>query len=334
MIGSAYDGALQELVTRLFLRKLVPFLGAGCSVGEPSRMPVASGVAQLLIDRGAGTEGQALEDIAEEAWARGGWQEFAQLLPIDEWRTRPPNVITRVVAELCKETLIAQILTTNWDLLMESALSQIGQPYAKVVDAHTLAIEPAGRVTLIKLNGCIDHPQFIKATRTQIEAPDWLDAWVDATFDLLVRTSSLLFAGYSGASRAATTTVANLVEAGERHAADFIVDRQAPGAIAASSESGSRFVKAVNRASAFTGEARDFFAALRVAAYPLLLAQPAACARAMAGELVAPTSVAAEDLLEEIGQIVEAGPLLGVVVNPERLRKQIRLLARLARPTR
>lgn len=76
MIGSAYDGALQELVTRLFLRKLVPFLGAGCSVGEPSRMPVASGVAQLLIDRGAGTEGQALEDIAEEAWARGGWQEF------------------------------------------------------------------------------------------------------------------------------------------------------------------------------------------------------------------------------------------------------------------
>src|SRR5581483_927780 len=293
--GAVDRGVPQELLARLFQRKVVPFLGAGCSVPEPSRLPTAPQLAQALIDRGAGTAGQALEDIAEDAWARGGWAAFAQLLPVDEWRTRPPNVITRAIAELCKETLIGQILTTNWDLLIESALSHIGQPYAKVVDAQSLAIEPAGTVTVIKLNGCIDHPQFIKATRSQIEAKDWLDTWTNALFDVLVRTNSLLFGGYSGASRAATTTIATIVAAAERQAADFIVDRQTPDAISAASESGHRFIEAINLTEPFTGEATDFFAELREAVYRLLVARPAACAQTMAEQVVTPTAVPAEE---------------------------------------
>jgi len=261
----------QELLARLFQRKVIPLLGAGCSAPSPSRIPPAPHLAQLLIDRGAGSEGQSLEDIAEETWARGDWQGFAQLLPVDEWRARPPNIVTRVLAELCKETLVAHILTTNWDVLIESALSQVGQPFSKVVDADSLSIEPAGRVTLIKLNGCIEHPRFIKATRTQIESPDWLDAWINALFDVIVRSNSMLFAGYSGASRAATKTIARLVGAGERHAADFLIDRLRPDQIAALSESGEHFIAAINLSEPFTGEATDFFTALRADVYPLLL---------------------------------------------------------------
>src|SRR2546421_11701315 len=98
----------QALVTRLLQQKVIPFLGAGCSAPEPSRIPGASQLAEILSEKGAGGPGQELEDIAEDAWGRGDWQEFAQLLPSDEWRVRPPNVITRVVAELCKETLVSQ----------------------------------------------------------------------------------------------------------------------------------------------------------------------------------------------------------------------------------
>lgn len=223
----------QELLARQFQRKIVPFLGAGSSVPAPSRLPTAGELARALVERGVGSSGQALEDIAEEAWTQGDWPAFAQLLPIDEWRTRPPNLVTRVIAELCRETLVGQVLTTNWDLLIESALAQIGQPYSKVVDARSLAVEPGGTVTLIKLNGCIDHPRIHKATRTQIEAEDWLEAWIDAVFGVLVRTNSLLFAGYSGASRAATTTIAGVIAAAERQARDFIVDRQTPDVISA-----------------------------------------------------------------------------------------------------
>jgi hypothetical protein len=309
--GHRYEHVPQELLARLFQRKVIPLLGAGCSASAPSRIPSAPHLAQLLIDRGAGSEGQSLEDIAEEAWARGDWQAFAQLLPIDEWRARPPNIVTRVLAELCKETLIAQILTTNWDVLIESALSQIGQPFSKVVDADSLAIEPAGRVTLIKLNGCIEHPRFIKATRTQIQSPEWLDAWINALFDVIVRSNSMLFAGYSGASRAATTTMARLVDASERHATDFLVDRLRPDQIAESSGSGERFIAAINLAAPFTGEASDFFTALRADVYPLLLAEPATCARSMTAELVAPTAVAEDQLISAINEIVDMFKAVG-----------------------
>lgn len=293
----------QQLLIRLFQGKIVPFLGAGCSVPTPSRLPTASELARALVEQGAGSDGQALEDIAEDAWVQGDWQAFAQLLPIAEWRTRPPNLVTRVVAELCRETLIGQILTTNWDLLIESALAQIGQPYRKVVDAQSLAVEPVGTVTLIKLNGCIEHPEFIKATRTQIEAEDWLEAWIDAVFEVLVRTNSLLFAGYSGASRAATTTIAAIVTAAERQASDFLVDRQTPAAISASSESGRRFIDATTPVP-FTGDACDFFAALRKSVFPLLLARPARTARTMVAEVVAPTTVTADELNVELDAIV------------------------------
>lgn len=293
----------QQLLIRLFQGKIVPFLGAGCSVPAPSRLPTASELARILVEQGAGSDGQALEDIAEHAWVQGDWQAFAQLLPIAEWRTRPPNLVTRVVAELCRETLIGQILTTNWDLLIESALAHIGQPYRKVVDAQSLAVEPVGTVTLIKLNGCIEHPEFIKATRTQIEAEEWLEAWIDAVFEVLVRTNSLLFAGYSGASRAATTTIAAIVTAAERQASDFIVDRETPAAISASSESGRRFIEATTLAP-FTGDACDFFAALREAVFPLLLARPARSARAMVAQVVAPTTVSEAELSVELDAVV------------------------------
>ena len=295
-----------ELLAWLFQKKLIPFLGAGCSVGAPSRIPSAGELARMLIAHGAGVDGQDLEDIAEEAWNRGGSAEFAQLLPIDEWRARPPNDVTRVIAELCREGLISQILTTNWDLLVEHALTEIGQPYAKIVDADSLSIEPVGTVTLIKLNGCIEHPKFIKATRSQIESTEWLDAWVDAVFDVLVRTNSVLFAGYSGASRAATTTIAGVVDVEERHAADFLVDRQTPKAIAESSASGAKFIEAIELVAPFTGEARDFFEALREAVYSLLLAEPATCARVMAEALLAPTALDGDALHGEIAGVVEA----------------------------
>jgi hypothetical protein len=304
------------LVGRLFQRKVVPFLGAGSSAAPPSSIPAAGTLAELLVQQGAGTDGQTLEDIAEDAWNRGGWQEFAQLLPIDEWRARTPNEVFRVLAEVAKEGLIGQILTTNWDVLLENALIQIGQPFSKVVDSTTLAIEPAGRVTVVKVNGCIDHPEFIKATRSQIESRDWLEAWARALFDVLVRMNSILFVGYSGASRAATTTVARLVVAGERQAEDFLVDTQPPEAIAAS-ESGRQFVEAINLVEASTGDATAFFRDLRSSLYPRLLAEPHRRAVEMANALTAPTRVAGEDLVQALGPVVDAQ----VQAGPEALQR-------------
>ena len=301
------------LLSRLMQKKLMPFLGAGCSTAEPSRLPTASGLAEELVAKGAGETGDALEDIAEKAFERGDWQEFAQILPIEEWRVRPANTIVRVIAELCKEELILRILNTNWDILIERALKEIGQPYALVVDATTMATQPADATQVIKVNGCIEHPEFIKATREQVESADWLDAWVAALFDVLIRTNSLLFAGYSGASRAATTAITRIIGAGERGSRDFLVDRATPAEIGRSSESGRRFIEVVELGGVFTGEATEFFEALRAAVFPLLLNAPATRAKEMAEEVVRPTNIPDDELealILELAQAFQtAGPL-------------------------
>jgi hypothetical protein len=300
-----------SLLARLFQRKVIPFIGAGSSVGPPSSIPTADQLVGLLVSRGVGSPGQALEDIAEDLWAAGGWQAFAEALPIDEWRARTPNDVFRVVAEICKEGLISRILTTNWDVLIEAALAQIGQPYSKVVDSVSLAVEPAGEVTVVKLNGCIDHPRFIKATRSQIQSLEWLEAWIDALFDVSVRVNSLLFAGYSGASRAATTTISQLVEAGERHAEDYLVDRSELTQITLQ-EPGRGFMAAINVIDYRPNDAIAFFRELRELLFPMLLQESQRRAVEMAARLIAPTTIDLTELDTRLRAVIElrsdAGP--------------------------
>src|SRR5689334_1831535 len=94
---------------------LVPFLGAGVSMAPPTSLPSAAALAEDLVAKGYGDEGDDLEEVAEKCWQRGGWQMFARALETEEWRALTPNVSHDVVAELAAEGLIAVVLTTNWD---------------------------------------------------------------------------------------------------------------------------------------------------------------------------------------------------------------------------
>jgi hypothetical protein len=95
------------------------------------------------------------------------------------------------------------------------------------------------------------------------------------------------------------------VTAADRHASDFIVDRQTPEAISTSSDSGRKFIEATTPVP-FTGDACDFFAELRECMFPLLIARPAARARDMVEGVVGPTSVSEEELTVELEAVVEA----------------------------
>ena len=217
-------------VPETFLRALTQgrcaiFLGAGCSAEAPAELPTAAGLAQQLVEKGAGHPGESLEDIAERLWRDGGWQEFARSLPLDDWRARPCNRSHEVVAELCKEGLVRSILTTNWDVLIESALAQVRQPYSLVLRANSLATEALDSVTVIKLHGCINHADLMRATRTHVENTDWIDEWARALFENVLRMHSLLFVGYSGASRAATATAARIASVEGRTMSDTVVDK-------------------------------------------------------------------------------------------------------------
>ncbi len=281
--------------------RVVPFLGAGCSMEADSNLPSATVLAELLISRGHGQPEETLEDIAERLVSSGGWQRFAAALPRADWRVAPCNEAHLVLAELCREGLIRRVLTTNWDTLVEAALRDVQLGYAPIVHAGALATEPADTVAVIKLHGCIDHPEYLKATRSEIESPTWAEDWAAALFEILVRSYSILFVGYSGSARAATHTIAKIVRAGERQATDYLVDVRPYADLRADGVAGP-FVEAIalTHERALQCSATEFFRRLRNAIYPLLLERPMTEARSLLDALCSPTNINGSDVQQTL----------------------------------
>lgn len=283
---------------------------------EPdSNLPSASELAELLISRGHGQTGESLEDIAERLVLGGGWQSFTAALPRADWRVARCNEAHTVLAELCREGLVRRVLTTNWDTLVEAALRNVGLAYAPIVNAAALATEPPDTVAVIKLHGCIDHPESLKAARSEIESPTWANDWAAALFETLVRSNSILFVGYSGSARAATHTIAKIIRAGDRSNDDYLVDKRSYTDLQADGVAAS-FVEAL----ALTVDrfrqlgATEFFRNLREGIFPLLLERPLTESRSLLQALCAPTRVDRSQIEAELIALrerwAEAGPLV------------------------
>lgn len=296
--------AIPEPFIRALLQSRVAlFLGAGCSAEPPAEIPPAPKLAEKL-ELSTGITASSLEEIAAILWEQGGWQEFAKALPRDEWRARSPNLSHRVIAELCKEGLVREVITTNWDILVEGALQQARQPYSVIVRAQSLDTEPVGSTLVIKVHGCIDHPESIKARAEDIDSSEWRAGWVSALFETVLRTRALLFAGYSGASGAASASVAALVTAQARTGFDIVVDRSPIGDMEAKPQ-GRVFLDALrlNPEAYVQAEADQFFEALRAAVFPQLLRSPRADGASLIAELCGPTQIADGELLSRLDEV-------------------------------
>ncbi len=285
--------------------RVAVFLGAGCSVNSPAEIPAAPQLAELLRTE-SGLEGESLEEIAEQLWNQGGWQEFVRILPRDKWRARQPNICHRVIAEICREGLIRELITTNWDILLESALSQAGQPYSVIVESESLDTEPMTSALVVKVHGCIDHPEHIKATTQDVLSPEWKARWVSALFETVLRTRALLFAGYSGASSAATSSIASLVSAEERTGFDVVVDHNSIDDMRAKAY-GGEFLDALRLqdGSYIQSDTDEFFLALRNSIFPLLVGLARSDASALLSELLKPTQVPETAVSEAVNRTAE-----------------------------
>lgn len=304
-----------DLPALLNQAKVLLFLGAGCSLEAPSRLPSAKTLAAQLIADGHGEPGQELEDIAEAMYAStGGWQAFVNALPKHEWRVTPCNEAHAVISELVKEGLIAQIVTTNWDLLMESSLRDHGIAYAPITTASSLGVEPANIPRVIKLHGDIDHPEKIRARRSELQAPEWAADWAAALFQTLVRTHSVLYIGYSGSSQAVTLTVAKIVGSGERDMPDYLVDVRSPSQLR-SDAAAATFVGAlrVSDARIVESQAGEFCRELRRAIYPLLLERPIRKSNALLVDLTRDTHLILPELQNALNGIQDSWKLAGPI---------------------
>lgn len=72
---------------------------------------------------------------------------------------KQPSKAHHAIASLCTSEHLRMILTTNFDQLMEQALSEAGVDYRVIVTAEDLAAQPSyvhGNVYVVKINGDID----------------------------------------------------------------------------------------------------------------------------------------------------------------------------------
>jgi hypothetical protein len=310
--GSA-DALPRPLLALVRQGKVTPFVGAGVSMAPPTLLPSASRLAEQLVDDGHGKAGDDLEQIAEDCWsASGDGRLFATALPIASWRIRPINVCHRVIAELAAEGLVNTILTTNWDTCLETALHEIGVPYWPIRSAEDLAVAHNADARVAKLNGCIELPLSIKARRTEVDSPDWGSEWATALVASNVLSSSLLFVGYSGASRAATRTIERIRREPHSAGLDWVVDLM-PKQEAEARERSADFLAAlgVNADKYLQSDAARFFESLREGLYPLLLSEPMKSAATLLDNLLKPVGVDPTKVVGAVGDVRQAWAALG-----------------------
>ena len=316
---NAHQDFPPDILARVNAADVVFFLGAGCSIEPPAGLPSATELANQLIANGFGTAGDTLEQVAEECQRRGP-NVLSEALPKADWRAKPCNLAHRVLAQLAKEGLINQIVTTNWDTLVEHGLRMAGVPFTPVVDPLLLREGGlAGGVRVVKIHGCIDHTEPpLRATKKDLA--EWADEWARVLFEYVALTRTLCFVGYSGAAASVTVTLAAVVGTPQRESNDYVVDPRGRDSVAGTEE-GDAFIAALgddpSRFLSMTSSV--FFDSLRIAIFPLLLERPWQALTRQLGRLCAPTQVPPQELLEAAAEIRTAWEAQGPDAAQENL---------------
>lgn len=194
-----------QLVERLAEELVVPFIGAGISVGggfptwanHLRQQGRTAGVAKAQIEQWL-AEGQ-YELIIEHIEKAYGRDVFAQEIRDVFARTGSIQDITLRIAELFKDTLI----TTNYDRLLEQVFDTGNASSVQVINGVTAMTQPEpDKTTIVKIHGDIKYPaQCIlgKAQYDQAYGAGHLDfnLPIPKALRYYFRNSSLLFIGCS-----------------------------------------------------------------------------------------------------------------------------------------
>ncbi|MBU1620491.1 MAG: SIR2 family protein [Gammaproteobacteria bacterium] len=194
-----------QLIERLAEQLVVPFIGAGISVGggfptwanHLKQQGRTAGIPKTQIEQWL-AQGE-YELIIEHIEQAHGRDMFAQEIRDVFARTGSIQDITLRIAELFKDTLI----TTNYDRLLEQVFDTGNASAVQVINGVTAMAQPEpDKTTIIKIHGDIKHPaQCIlgKAQYDQAYGAKHLDfnLPIPKALRYYFRNSSLLFIGCS-----------------------------------------------------------------------------------------------------------------------------------------
>jgi NAD-dependent SIR2 family protein deacetylase len=193
------DRIPRELLNDISLGECLPVVGAGLSRNAilplKCRMPLWNDLgaefSKLLGKKFSGSPMDSLSCYCDER----GKLEFARILRrCLHINTARPSKLHTYFAQLP----FKNILTTNFDFLLEQAYNIAGKPYIPVVDEELLAFgQSNGETRLIKMHGDLHHPSLMVVTEDDFDKfRDNREAMFFEVAHLLSR-HSVLFVGYS-----------------------------------------------------------------------------------------------------------------------------------------
>ena len=199
-LSSELQEAARGLAQRADQGKLVLFLGAGVgmSAGLPSWEGLLAAVAERLDDA----------PTRHEGFGRLSVEDQASLLERSLARRDGERSLGKLVAELLKERthpslmhfLLAALpasetITTNYDRLFETAYASGARPRALSVLPD--ALNPGADAWLLKLHGCIGHPEQIVLTRADYLRYEHRRGALAGIVQAMLLTKHMLFVGFS-----------------------------------------------------------------------------------------------------------------------------------------
>lgn len=197
-------------------------LGAGCSFPPPTSVPMAKKCAQDAYRRlkhdGVLADGDCpnpddLSVLADTVFNKSGSQaQLVDRLPQDEFRRARANSGYLIAAALLRENVISSILTLNYDLAMEDALTQLGAlEVHKIARPEDMPHFVAHNVVYLHRNvNEIDPEKWV--LRGAALASEWQQGWEGMMAQVMLTSSVVVFAGL-GSPAAVLIETAQLIKA-------------------------------------------------------------------------------------------------------------------------
>jgi hypothetical protein len=167
--------------------RLVFLVGAGLSMGPPSELPSAQGLARLLVDQHRANTGEdlshlldaddPLDAVTDCFYARGRLEHYVFDCLID-WSAfrHPPNLGHTALADLVYCEAADVSITTNVDHLVETAARELGAVDLQgALDGNEM--NRHGRARFLKLHGCCERQRDRTLwCKSQLDENYWKDA--------------------------------------------------------------------------------------------------------------------------------------------------------------
>jgi hypothetical protein len=200
--GSAYLSDVRSM------GGIVALLGSGISMWAPSNMPngqrITDELANIIASTTVSSRSTVMDRIKSSAFEhimeRYPKQGILRSIVAGAYHPTPPNPVHEAFARLLSTGVVEHIITTNYDVGLESACSAICSPTEMpqvVVAESNLTTATITKPILFKIHGCAasgNEASIILTLGGEGEMPDWKRALLRR----LINGRHLLVCGYSG----------------------------------------------------------------------------------------------------------------------------------------